>query len=212
MASFTSPPDVVTSTKVYDSLGVPHTITTNVHRTGTNQWDWTTSEDSGLPITNGSGTLTFDTKTGYVTSTPGGALSFTPVGADPLSITPDFSKVSQGFDETTKTINNVDWPSSTFEGPTQDGYPLGTLTGYNIDNAGRIVGIFSNGMNQIWPRWRWLPLPIPKVSPVVAIPCSSESGDSGAARIGEPGSGDRGTIASGTQEMSNVDLSQEFTR
>ncbi|HBF36643.1 MAG TPA: hypothetical protein DDW50_04915 [Firmicutes bacterium] len=210
LASFVAPPETVTSTKVYDSLGVPHTITTKVHRTGTNQWGWKTTEDSGLPVTNGIGTLTFDTKTGYVTNSPGGPLVFTPVGADPVNITPDFSKATQGF---TSDVTNDDngWPLSTFEGPIQDGYPLGILTGYNIDSTGRVVGVFSNGMNQDLAQVAVATFTNPGGLMREGDTMFKESSNSGAAEVGQAGVGSRGTIAAGSQEMSNVDLSQEFT-
>jgi flagellar hook protein FlgE len=210
MATFMTPPEVVTSTKVYDSLGVPHTLTTKVHRTGTNQWGWTTTEDSGLPITNGRGTLAFDTKTGYVTNSPGGPMVFTPVGADPVNITPDFSKVTQGF--TSDVTNDAyGWPLSTFEGPLQDGYPLGILTGYNIDTTGKVVGIFSNGMNQDLAQVAIATFTNPGGLMRSGDTMFQESSNSGAPQVGQAGVGGRGTIAAGSQEMSNVDLAQEFT-
>jgi flagellar hook protein FlgE len=210
IASFMAPPETVTSTKVYDSLGVPHTLTTKVRRTGTNQWSWTATEDSGLPVTNGCGTLAFDTKTGYVTNTPGGSMVFTPVGADPVSITPDFSKVTQGY--TADVTNDAnEWPLSTFEGPTQDGYPLGILTGYNIDSTGRVVGVFSNGMNQDLAQVSVATFTNPGGLMRSGDTMFRESSNSGNAQIGQAGVGSRGTIAAGSQEMSNVDLSQEFT-
>jgi flagellar hook protein FlgE len=210
IASFMAPPETVTSTKVYDSLGVPHTITTKVWRTGTNQWSWAAAEDSGLPVTNGNGTLTFDTKTGYVANSPGGAMVFTPVGADPVSITPDFSKVTQGY--TADVTNDAnEWPLSTFEGPTQDGYPLGILTGYNIDSTGRVVGIFSNGMNQDLAQVAVATFTNPGGLMRSGDTMFRQSSNSGDAQIGQAGVGERGTIAAGSQEMSNVDLSQEFT-
>jgi flagellar hook protein FlgE len=210
IATFLSPPETVTSTKVYDSLGVPHTMTTRTHRTGTNQWGWTATEDSGLPITNGSGTLNFDTRTGYVTNTPGGAMVFAPVGADPVSITPDFTKVTQGY--TADVTNDAnEWPLSTFEGPTQDGYPLGVLTGYNIDNSGKVVGVFSNGMNQDLAQVSVATFTNPGGLLRTGETMFRESSNSGSAQIGQAGVGSRGTIAAGSQEMSNVDLSQEFT-
>jgi flagellar hook protein FlgE len=210
MATFKAPPETVTSTKVYDSLGVPHTVTTKLARTGTNQWSWNATEDSGLPMTNASGTLVFDTKTGYVTNTPGGPMTFTPVGADPVNITPDFSKATQGF---TSDVSNDEeqWPLSTLGGPIQDGYPLGTLTGYNINNTGRVVGVFSNGMNQDLAQVAVATFTNPGGLMRSGDTMFQESSNSGTATIGQAGVGARGTIAAGTQEMSNVDLSQEFT-
>ena len=38
-----------------------------------------------------------------------------------------------------------------------------------------------------------------------------ESNNSGQAQIGAPGQGGRGTLSAGTLEMSNVDLSRQFT-
>ncbi|MGE5580951.1 MAG: flagellar hook-basal body complex protein [Bacillota bacterium] len=210
MGTFKSPPEVVTTTKVYDSIGTEHIITTTLHKTGTNQWQWVATEGNGLPIQNGSGTLTFDTVTGFVTNMPGGQMTFTPADANPVQITPDFSKVTQGSEKLFTNDDNQ-WPISTFNSPYQDGYPMGMLQGFNIDKSGRIIGIFSNGMNQNLAQ-----LAVANFTNAAGLSRSGdtlfeESSNSGSAQIGQAGIGGRGLITPGAIEMSNVDLSQEFT-
>ncbi len=206
---FLIPPDVVTTSKVYDSLGAEHVITIRAEKTGTNIWSWEATEGSGLPITNGRGTLTFDSRTGFVTNSPGGPMTFQPIGADMLRITPDFSKVTQGYGP--HDDSDYKWAISDFDAPNQDGYPLGTLQGINIDRAGRIIGVFSNGMNQNLGQVAMANFTNPGGLSRAGDTLFEESSNSGTARIGQAGTGGRGLVTPGAVEMANVDLSEQFT-
>jgi flagellar hook protein FlgE len=93
----------------------------------------------------------------------------------------------------------------------QNGSAAGTLQAFNVGQDGIIVGNYSNGktrqigqvalavftnpggLERIAGAWRGSP-------------------NSGLAQVGTPGAGGRGLMSSGTLEMSNVDLAEEFTR
>jgi flagellar hook protein FlgE len=93
----------------------------------------------------------------------------------------------------------------------QDGRAAGTLESFAIAKDGTVVGSFSNGAKQ----------PIAQVAMAkFTNPAGLEkagnseyriTANSGAAVLGTAGTGAFGSIAAGSLEMSNVDLSQEFT-
>jgi flagellar hook protein FlgE len=94
----------------------------------------------------------------------------------------------------------------------QNGYPAGTLTSYTIDNTGTIQGSFSNGQT----------VPIAQIalatfSNVQGLLRNGSNNflpslSSGAANIGVPGAGGRGSITGGSLELSNADIATEFSQ
>ena len=92
-----------------------------------------------------------------------------------------------------------------------DGNTSGKLEGYAIDASGTVVGIFSNGemkeLAQLMLAKFDNPMGLQKMGGNLFI----ESRNSGEPQYGLAGSSGYGTIAPGTLEMSNVDLSLEFT-
>ena len=198
------PEPVVTMTRVYDSLGNDHLLTTTAVKVDDNIWNWSTADEFNNPI--GGGSITFSDE-GELISYTGGPLAFTPPGALPVSIEPDFSNLSQYAG----TLDSDGMALSDFTSPYQDGYPMGQLQGFNIDSSGRIVGVFSNGMNQNLAQLAVANFTNPAGLTRVGDTMFEESSNSGQPQVGRAGQGSRGTISPGTIEMSNVDLSQEFT-
>ena len=93
----------------------------------------------------------------------------------------------------------------------QDGYTLGYLDNFKIDSSGIITGVYSNGTNR-------------RIGQIALASFTNQSGlekagdntyvesnNSGAANIGESGIAGKGSLLAGALEMSNVDLSNEFT-
>ncbi|MGQ9629614.1 MAG: flagellar hook-basal body complex protein [bacterium] len=114
------------------------------------------------------------------------------------------------------TISGIDGISqfaspSTTQIASQNGWAMGDLQDISIDQSGIIVGGFTNG--------RFVPLAQVSLADFnnpgglskVAATLFAESNNSGAPRIGEAGTAGLGTINGGTLEMSNVDLSEQFT-
>jgi flagellar hook-basal body protein len=93
----------------------------------------------------------------------------------------------------------------------QDGLPGGGMTGFTLSDVdGRIYGNYSNGSQRL-------------VGELALATFNNSAGlfrngqnmytvglNSGLARIGTPGSGDRGSLTSGYVEGSNTDMSREF--
>ena len=93
----------------------------------------------------------------------------------------------------------------------QNGAPAGSLQSFNVGQDGTIVGNYSNGktrsIGQVALAVFTNPGGLERIAGVWR-----ETPNSGLAQTGVPGAGGRGLMSSGTLEMSNVDLAEEFTR
>ena len=190
--------------KVVDSKGNEHRVDVHFKKTADNQWDVFVNKDlNATPAPAPDTQLTFNAPN--ATTDPGklNNASTSPIIIDlpdatnQLSINLDFSKLTQ-LDEATTAI----------VGP--DGNTEGRLESFNIGASGEINGVYSNGqVNKLGV------LAIAKFSNSSGLQKAGnnlfqESINSGTPNIGSPGNG-RGAIAPGSLEMSNVDLSEEFT-
>ncbi|MDZ5473476.1 flagellar hook protein FlgE [Bacillus sp. 31A1R] len=191
--------------RVIDKDGNPQSvdITFKKHGTTTNLWNVFVNTDPDASPTPASLALTFNANGTLATQTPDKNTNFTVdvlgngAGTDDLPIKFDFSSITQLNGSTTALVK-------------PDGNTEGKLESFSVGMSGDISGIYSNG--QILTLGR---LALAKFSNSSGLLKSGnntfqESINSGAANIGAAGDG-RGVIASGTLEMSNVDLSEEFT-
>ncbi|MBS3946708.1 MAG: flagellar hook protein FlgE [Dethiobacter sp.] len=192
---------------VYNSQGGLHTVEVTFTKTGANAWDWTahwvqpaippatepTRTAAGL-----AGTLTFDTF-GNLTASTGGPIAFTPTGAEQLNIVPDFDRLTQVVG-----LNNA---LVRF----QDGFPVGELESFTIGRTGIISGVFTNGLLRDLGQLALANFPNAEGLLKGATNMFQVSPNSGLPRIGAAGQEGRGVIETATLEMSNVDLSAEFT-
>jgi len=190
-----------TTLNVYDSLGIRHSVKVAFTKTGSNAWDWAATADAADTgtTTSSTGTLTF-TSNGTFSAGSGSPISIdvTNGASSPLSLPIDMQAMTQY--QGTSALN-----AST------DGFSSGTLVTFTIGSAGDITGVFSNGQTQLLGQ-------ISMGSFVNAggllrqgqnlFGASSASGDPS---IGLPGQGGRGTVTTGSLEMSNVDLATQFT-
>ncbi len=93
----------------------------------------------------------------------------------------------------------------------QDGFPLGYMESFRIDDSGRITGIYSNGQNRLLGQVAMAVFTNPAGLNKVGENNFQVSNNSGEAQIGAAGVQGRGKINAGMLEMSNVDLSDSFT-
>lgn len=94
----------------------------------------------------------------------------------------------------------------------RDGFPPGNLESVAFDNAGHVLGRFDNGMEQ-----RLYKLPLADFINANGLYALSgnvyaASGNSGAATLAGVGEGSNGALVTSAQELSNVDIADEFTR
>lgn len=198
--TFTYKPAVVQqTTEVYDSLGRAHTIVTVFEKTGANTWTWTVNPPKAFGGNVGSGVLTFDDTGRNPQVTVDSTLTFKPGDANELTISFDFSAMTKYSDETSLFLL------------AQDGYPYGTLEGFSIDTNGVLIGEFSNGLTRALGQIAVASFANPQGLLRAGENLFAASNNSGTANIGVAGVGGRGTLTPGAIEMSNVDLSQEFT-
>src|SRR5450830_386309 len=181
----------------YDSTGVERQISMTLTKTATG---WTMSASDG--------TATYPAAP--ATSIP---LTFTAAGAlDPAAsgltgtgnfalgaVTVDMSKVT-GFAGV-----------QTIAASTQDGHSAGTLQAFSLGADGTITGSFSNGLKQAIGRIALANFTNPAGLEKAGGSLFRTTVNSGNAQVGAAGTGGRGGLAGGALEMSNVDLSSEFT-
>lgn len=175
---------LVRDVQVYDNTGTARTVSLSYTKT-TAGWDVAGTDPNG---STGTASLTFSggVQTSAGTMTIGG-------------IAVDMSKLTGFAGLTTVAVSN------------QNGRAAGTLKSYTLSKDGTLVGSFSNGASQAIGR-----VVLATFSNPGGLEKAGSSGykstfNSGNATIGTPGSGSLGSLQSGALEMSNVDLSQEFT-
>jgi flagellar hook protein FlgE len=101
---------------------------------------------------------------------------------------------------------------STTKGYYQDGYAMGILNDFSVGKDGTIVGKYTNGQNLPIYRVALAQFANPMGLEKIGDTMFRETINSGLANINPAGEDGGGTIESGTLEMSNVDLTEEFTR
>ncbi|QKS16784.1 flagellar hook protein FlgE [Curtobacterium sp. Csp2] len=175
----------VRESTVFDASGTKQTLTLTYTRTATG---WSVAGTDGQGGT-GTGTLAFGAD-GKLTA--GGSLT---VGG----IAVDMTQLS-GF----ATLDTSSIAS-------QNGKAAGTLQGYSIAKDGTVVGTFSNGASLAIGRIALATFANPAGLEKTGASGYRATANSGQATVGAPGDPGVGQLASGTLEMSNVDLSQEFT-
>jgi flagellar hook protein FlgE len=205
-----------TAVTVYDSIGVPHTVTMYFNRTtianqggATNStWEWHGVVDGaelqggtpGVLEEEASGTMVFDTS-GQMTSYTTTASNFNFAGGAAQNQT-------IGFDFTGSSQVGLD-PSVT-NSITQDGYSSGFLQSIDISRDGVITGVFSNGIARDLARFALATFPAETELFRTGDSLFIETPESGQANLGEANLGRNGSIAASTLELSNVDLTRQF--
>ena len=210
----------VISTTIYDSQGTSHTLSITLRkavdsRTGEatpNTWTWEVALSGGEEVVSGgSGTLTFNTdgsiKEVSFDDKNATALVIDPKnGAEQMSVTLDFGEVNS-FEGLTQHASQF---TAVVSG--QDGYMAGNLEAVSIQEDGRILGTFSNGITQTLAQIAIARFSNPSGLVRMEKNLYGATGNSGAPFIGTAGSSIQASIVSGALEQSNVDLASEFTR
>lgn len=120
-------------------------------------------------------------------------------GADNIEFNVDFSALTQFNSKSTA------WAEE------QDGYTTGDLTSFSVGIDGTIMGVYSNGETRNMARVALSNFQNPAGLLQAGSNLFQVSNNSGDPRIGAPGDQGMGAIIPGSLEMSNVDISEEFT-
>lgn len=206
-----------TTMTVYDSLGNDYEVQVNFIKCYTDSdtdpdnpvtsWYWEIEGADDMSSSSASGYLKFDSKGNLITDDADFSampeVTFTPdaaSGTSPFTVAFDFSNVTMSNKDSSVKANSV------------DGYPSGTLEDFSIGSDGIIMGVYSNGKQQ----------------PLGMIALANFANPAGLAKAGantyyatansgdfttgvKPGYEGTGTLSAGSLEMSNVDLSSEFS-
>ncbi len=101
--------------------------------------------------------------------------------------------------------------TSTTKAVRQDGYTMGYLESFKIDQSGVITGVYTNGSNRVIGQIALASFTNPGGLEKDGENAYVVSNNSGAPNIGPSGSAGKGKVIAGTLEMSNVDLAEQFT-
>jgi flagellar hook protein FlgE len=100
--------------------------------------------------------------------------------------------------------------SSSTKAYEQDGHTMGYLDNFKIDSTGTITGVYSNGSTRMLGQVALASFPNQGGLEKAGDNTFVVSNNSGAANIGPSGIAGKGKIVSGTLEMSNVDMAEQF--
>lgn len=211
---------------LYDSQGVAHSATVTFTKTANNTWSYSVglpASDFSGAATTVSGSMTFDANGNLTSITPTGGAAET-VGTAPgdvSSIAVAFPGLADGAADLNMKWNllgpsgtptvSQDALNSAVNASTQDGYTGGQYNGFSIDSDGTVLASFSNGQQLAVGQ-----LALANVTNQQGLQARAD-GDyattlaSGAATIGQAGTGGFGAIEDGALEGSNVNISAEFS-
>lgn len=198
---------VSTASEAYDTQGVMTVIDFLWTKTAANTWTCDATDPNGTNI--GNVTIVFDPATGLVQSTTPATWTIQPV--DPAANWPNPITIDFGDPNVDADALREYGGISTAGVIGQDGSPAGTLQSFTIGNDGVVTGVFSNGLSQAVGQIALASFNNPPGMEKLGSSLYRASPDSGLPQVGVAGAGGRGTLAAGSVEMSNVDLSEEFS-
>mgnify|MGYP000982848484 CR=1 FL=1 len=229
-----------TEFKVYDSFGETHELQIDFTRVPgeQNAWQATVNVDpanaeatetrTGVGTTDGTGNtfiVRFDNNghlasvtdtAGNVTAPAGQVLmqvSFNVIGANPAEggeATRQTFDINLGEIGTSKNTITQFSDKSTTKAYEQDGYNMGYLENFRIDQSGIITGVYSNGVRQEIGQIAMASFANQGGLEKAGENTFIQSNNSGVANISVSGTVGKGKLIGGTLEMSNVDLADQF--
>lgn len=230
-----------TEQKIYDSFGNEHMLSVSFTRVvgNPNQWQATvtvnpddeipTDTRVGLGTTDGTentflvnfdnnGTLLSVTDTAGNITNPEGEIilqtSFNVPGANPDEAGNPYRQtlnINLGTIGSQKNTITQSASQSSTKAFYQDGYTMGYLDNFKIDSTGTITGVYSNGTNRIIGQLALASFTNQGGLEKAGENTYVESNNSGMANIGTSGIAGKGSLLAGSLEMSNVDLTEQFT-
>lgn len=199
---------ITNSVQVFDGQGNPVSLKMAFEKTDENEWEVTFSyvDENGDDVELNTETLAFDPDTGEL-ETP----------ADYGIVIDDADGIFGG--DITITLGEEGGPNrltqygelSTLAILDQAGSAAGSLQSFTVSQDGLIVGSYSNGRTRPIGQIALAVFANPEGLEKVGGSNFRPTMNSGLAQLGRAGEGGRGLLSSGTLEMSNVDLAQEFT-
>ncbi len=220
-----APSNFSTTMTVYDSMGNEIDLTVDfvyqLDEEGEPQWAWSARSSDGKCETwgvikfDGSGQMDAE-KSGWGE----GEMPESPVSPD-KTISEDGNPVISIKDLSSGAGDlSIDWDliatgfasASSVSSQSQNGSASGSIVDAKIDSNGVVSGVFSNGKTK--PLYQIALANFANYSGLESVGAGLFQANivSGAAIVGTANTGGRGAISSGSLEMSNVDLAQEFVK
>jgi flagellar hook protein FlgE len=203
-----------TKFEVFDCQGISHTLEVVYKKIGENNWRWEAffPKEPNLIAEPNNGFMQFG-PCGKLISPDSVELNipYSVTGAKDAKITLDFSGRSFGHTDAIEGVTQYGSPT-TAKAEFVDGYAMGIMTDFSVARDGTINGNYSNG--KIIPLYKLALATFANPNGLERIgnTCFRESANSGLAQIGVPMQGGAGEVIGSNLEMSNVDISEEFTR
>ena len=221
----------ITSAKVYDDQGNEHTLTTYLWKSGTDRWTASVSladaDQLSVDVAGPGGqNTTVPGNTRFeLTFSADGKLNAVSDGTDTqnqgklvanLSFrnagNPALRNIEMRLGESGEVTGITQFGSGfTTKIDAQDGRTMGYMEAFEINDSGAITGIFSNGSQQLLGKIAMANFTNPEGLTKAGSNNYQVSINSGEAQIDEAGIAGLGKINAGFLEMSNVDLSDQFT-
>ncbi len=199
---------ITSSITVYDAQGTAIPTSFVFEKTAADTWSVTATmpNASGAtpPATVGTGSLAWNAGTGKfgitsMTLNPPAAVGTFDAGGVNVTLGTAQNALTQYA-----AVNSV-------AALAQDGAAMGTLQSFTLNGDGTLIGVFSNGLKNARGKVALANFNNPPGLEKVGGSLYRDTVNSGVANVGQPGANGRGQLASGTLEMSNVDLAQEFS-
>jgi flagellar hook protein FlgE len=200
---------------IYDSLGATHVVNLQFTKAAQNSWNYQVAlpaADTGATGTTAilkSGALTFDGN-GHLTVPAANVtgIAVTGLANGAADMTFDWNL----YDENGSGLVTQMAAASNTASTSQDGFASGTLLDFAIGADGVIQGSFSNDKTMVLGQ-----IALANFANVQGLTRTGKNNfaatlASGAAVVGTPGAGGRGTLAGGALELSNVDIAKEFAQ
>ncbi|WP_318515443.1 flagellar hook protein FlgE [Photobacterium leiognathi] len=185
------------TSKVYDSLGNPHTVTQYFTKTNANEWQVNVVVDGAATPTQ-TQNVVFNTDGTLQSPTAPFAVSFNPAGADAANINIDIAGTTQF---------GADFGVST---NAPNGYTSGELAGVRVEDNGMVFATYTNGQSQLQGQVMLADFANPQGLVKTNGTSWIQSFSSGAPVNGAPSTGTLGGLVAGALEGSNVDLTSEL--
>lgn len=206
-----------TSATVYDSLGAAHRVDVYFRATGNGAWEWHGMVDGGELVGGVKNTPT-EVANGTLAFTPNGALNTAATLASSASFTGAVANQAIAFDFGDSIGGGGSGLSGTtqFAGASnvkslaQDGFGSGALADFTIGQDGTITGRFSNGSSRPLARIGLATVASQAGLQRVGNQLYEAANESGVPLLDPAATGNRGAIANGSLESSNVDLGAEL--
>ena len=220
----------ITSIVTYDDQGNKHDLRLLMWKSDTNKWTATVEMADATQMTvdvrgPGQNTTVPGNNKFEFNFSPDGKLTSVTDGVDTANTGALKAQISfrlPGIPEprtidlqlgTAGAVDGVTQFSSSFttKAVEQDGYPMGYMESFTIDNSGVVTAQYSNGVKQHISQIGMANFANPEGLTKSGANNYIISNNSGEALIGESGLAGLGNINAGFLEMSNVDLADQFT-